>query len=76
MTDLQLGTLLSALLVAISTLATAVGVLWRTIMRYFKDVQNKLDECEEDRKDLWEVVAAMEKTTPEDLKTRTRTRKK
>ena len=50
-------TTLGLLATTITGLSTANGVLWRNTMKHIEKVEQKLDECEEDRKDLWMVIA-------------------
>lgn len=44
------------LLTAVSTLAGAVLVLWGSIQKHAKLTEKRLNDCEEDRSDLWEVL--------------------
>lgn len=50
-------TTLGILATTITGLTAAIGVLWKTVMGHIKQVELKLDECEEDRKELWMVMA-------------------
>lgn len=42
-------TVLSLVGVAMSGMATAIGVLFRNIQTHIKRIESKLDECEKDR---------------------------
>ena len=41
----------------IAALSTAIGVQWKTTMSHLSRVENKLDECEDDRNRLWQTIA-------------------
>lgn len=42
---------------AFAALTTAIAVQWKTTMSHLSRVEKKLDECEDDRKELWVVIA-------------------
>jgi hypothetical protein len=50
-------TTLGILATTITGLSTAIGVLWKATKANLSRVESKLDECEEDRKELWMVIA-------------------
>lgn len=50
MTDVQ------ALSAAIVALAGAVGTLWVQVSRATKRLERKLDDCEQDRANLWKQL--------------------
>lgn len=41
----------------IAGMGTAIGILWKTFMTHIMKVEEKLTECEDDRKELWMVIA-------------------
>ena len=41
----------------IAALSTAIGVQWKTTMSHLRRVEDKLDECEDDRAQLWQTIA-------------------
>jgi hypothetical protein len=52
-------TLENALVVAVSTLTTAVGVLSMWFKSQFTTVEEKLKDCEDDREKLWNRIAEL-----------------
>lgn len=52
-------TLENALVVAVSTLTTAVGVLSMWFKSQFTTVEEKLKDCEDDREKLWKEIAEL-----------------
>lgn len=50
-------TTLKILGTTIAGLSTAIGVQWKTTMSHLKRVEDKLDECENDRAQLWQTIA-------------------
>ena len=50
-------TTIGMLLTAMTSLATAIGVLWRQVTRHFAMIEEKLTDCEDDRMDLWKELA-------------------
>ena len=48
----------TAIIGGFGALTTAIGVQWKTTMSHFDTMQKKLDECEDDRKQLWMTVAS------------------
>ena len=38
-------------------MSAAIGVLWRHVVTTQVAVQEKLDECERERTELWQVIA-------------------
>jgi hypothetical protein len=52
-------TLENALVVAVSALTTAVGVLSMWFKSQFSTVEEKLKDCEDDREKLWEKIAGL-----------------
>lgn len=57
-------TMLTIIGTTITGLSTAIGVLWKTIMSHISKLEEKLNECEDDRKalhveqkNLWMVIA-------------------
>ena len=50
-------TTLKILGTTIAGLSTAIGVQWKTTMSHLKRVEDKLDECEDDRAQLWQTIA-------------------
>lgn len=61
-------TIVALLLGGLGTLATVVGVLYKNTTTHFQQVQVKLDDCENDRADLWHVIAKQAGCPVEDLK--------
>jgi len=61
-------TMVSMLLGAMATLGTVVAVLYRHIQNNFTRVESKLDDCEVDRLNLWEVIAKQAGCRVEELK--------
>ena len=41
----------------IAGLSSAIGIQWKTTMSHLKRVEDKLDECEDDRAQLWQTIA-------------------
>jgi len=50
-------TMLTIIGTTITGLSTAIGVLWKTIMSHISKLEEKLTECEDDRKELWMTIA-------------------
>jgi hypothetical protein len=42
----------------IAAMTTAIAVQWKTTMSHLKRVEDKLDECEDDRAQLWQTIAS------------------
>ena len=61
-------TTLGVLLTSVSGLATAIGVLWKTVQSHFKTIETKLNDCESDRERLWEKIASLAGDSVEKLK--------
>lgn len=61
-------TMVSMLLGAMATLGTVIAVLYRHIQMNFVRMQEKLDDCETDRANLWHVIAKQAGCRVEDLK--------
>ena len=51
-------TMFSVLATGISALAGCVAYLWKQQSRHFANVEEKLNDCEEDREDLWRALIA------------------
>lgn len=51
---------------AIGALAGVVAYLYRQTVAHFGEVQKKLDDCEKDRKDLWEELANVRRLATDD----------
>lgn len=47
----------SALTTGIVALAGVVGILWKRVSKSFKSVEDRLDQCEQDRAQLWKRLA-------------------
>lgn len=58
-------TLLTA---AITGLAGAIGVLWKQVYAFHRHTEKKLEECEDDRKALWERIAGDEPKSDQEAK--------
>ena len=43
---------------SIAGLIGAIGVLWKHIASHFARIENKLQDCEDDRENLWRAIAA------------------
>ena len=41
----------------IAALSTAIGVQWKTTMSHMDRLEEKLNECEDDRTQLWQTIA-------------------
>lgn len=61
-------TMISMLLGAMATMGTVIAVLYRHIQNNFLRVQEKLDDCETDRAELWKVIAKQAGCKVEELK--------
>jgi hypothetical protein len=46
----------SALATGVVSLAAVVGVLWKRVSKSFKSVEDRLDQCEQDRAQLWKKL--------------------
>jgi len=46
----------------IATLSGSVAYLFKLVLDNKKEIQNELDECQEDRKKLWEEIAKLKYT--------------
>lgn len=55
---------------AVTGMTTAIGVLWKTVMSHLHKIEDKLQECEDDRKELWMVIAKQSDKDVEELKQR------
>jgi len=64
----QVGMLLGAC----ATLGGVIAALWRQMLVHFKHVEEKLKDCEDDRANLWEVVADQSGHPVEELQRRNR----
>ena len=51
-------TVISLLVGALSAMATVVGYLWRLVQKTMEEIKVKLNDCEEDREDLWKALIA------------------
>lgn len=69
-------TTIGVLATTITGLTTAIGVLWKTIMSHVTKIETKLEECEEDRKELWQALADQSGQDVSTLQQRTRNGKK
>ena len=51
-------TIVTILLSAIGALASSVAFLWKQTSEHFKEIKDKLADCEDDREDLWKALIA------------------
>ena len=51
------ATTLGMLLTAMGAMATAITILWKTVMGHLGNIELKLKDCEDDRADLWKTLA-------------------
>lgn len=61
-------TVLSLFGVAMSGMATAIGVLFRNIQTHIKRIESKLDECERDRIQILSKLAQIAAKSDDDEK--------
>ena len=64
----QVGMLLGAC----ATLGGVIAALWRQMLAHFNQVETKLQDCEDDRKHLWECLAEQAGHPVEELQRRKR----
>ncbi len=64
----QVGMLLGAC----ATLGGVIAALWRQMLAHFGQVEKKLQDCEDDRKHLWECLAEQAGHPVEELQRRKR----
>lgn len=51
---------MAMLLAAVTTLAGVVSVLWRNVIQTHASTIEKLNDCEDDRSDLWRAIAGVD----------------
>ena len=56
------------LLAAITALAGVVALLYRQVQEHYRQTLEKLNECEDDRNRLWQVIAEMRGTSVKEAK--------
>lgn len=49
-------TVVTLLAGAVSALTAVVGYLWRMLVKSVDEIKGKLNDCEQDREDLWKAL--------------------
>jgi hypothetical protein len=56
------------LITAVTGCASAIGVLWKQVMKHLVTIESKLKDCEDDRKELWKQLAKQAGRDVEDMR--------
>tara|TARA_R110000824_G_C15171952_1_gene672987 strand:- start:488 stop:763 length:276 start_codon:yes stop_codon:yes gene_type:complete len=61
-------TTIGLLITAVTGCASAIGVLWKQVMKHIVTIEGKLKDCEDDRNDLWKELAKQAGCNVDDMR--------
>ena len=64
-------TTIGLLITAVTGCASAIGVLWKQVMKHLVTIESKLKDCEDDRTELWKQLAKQAGRDVEDMRPKT-----